>query len=217
METTPAHHESISKAVRRSLSSRPSVVDCLKLDLINYSELARQLSSELGSGANEAAIVSAIKRHRLELDAVGVDERTRKLVAASTMELRPDVAILSIPKNSDWRPLQQKLTVFHIIEGASVTNLVVDERTLDSVPSLTLEGVVIRKGLAAITVRNDPSFASTPGALVHLIWPLSANGINLEETLSCYTDKILILKLEDAHKAFRLLNELIASARAYGK
>ncbi len=213
MEQDESVHESISKAVRRTLSSKPSVVDCLKLDLINYSALARMLSQELGI-RNEQAIVSAIKRHKHELDSFDVDVQTRKLLANSTIELRPDVAVLSFPKNTNWKPLQDRLTIFHIIEGAAVTNLVVDERTLAHTPTAVLEGAVVRKGLAAITVRSVPAFSSMPGALVHLIWPLSANGINLEEALSCYVDKILILRLDDAQKAFSILNDVIARSRS---
>ncbi len=140
------------------------------------------------------------------------DRRMRKLVAESTVELRPDVAVLTLPREYDWRPLEKKTRVHHVIEGPTNTIVVVDERSVTA-GDAAMPGADVRRGLAAITVRSTPEFMSTPGSLVYFISPLSLHGINLEEVMSCYTDKILLVKLEDAHKAFSLLNDLIADSR----
>ena len=202
--------ESVAKSVRKAIESKPSVVDCLKADVVNYSALARLLCKELAI-ENEEAVVSAIKRHKESLEPFRHDKRVRRLVAESTIELKPDVAIITVPKEFDWRALHQKFRVHHVVEGPSYTTVVVDERSLGN--ATTVPGGEVRSGLAAITVKSTPEFVSTPGSMVHFISPISFNGINIEEVMSSYTDKIILVKLEDAARAFSCLNELINDAR----
>lgn len=202
---------SVAKSVRKAIESKPSVVDCLKADVVNYTALARVLCRELGIKNNEA-VVSAIKRHKESLEPFRHDETVRRLVAESTIELKPDVAIVTVPKEFDWHTLHQKLKVHHVVEGPNYTTIVVDERSLAR-GDAAIPGAEFRRGLAAITVKSTPEFVSTPGSMVHFISPLSFNGINIEEVMSSYTDKIILVKLEDAGLAFGYLNELINEAR----
>lgn len=206
------YEESVARQVRKALEARPSVTDCLKIGVINYSALARMLGKEFGIKKQEA-IVSAIKRYKHAVEAFNYDKRLRKLVAESTIELRPDVAVVTLPKDFDWRPMQELFKIFHVVEGSNATNLVVDERSLANGDKASLPSIAVRRGLGAITVRSTTEFMSTPGSLVYFVSPISLNGINIEEVLSCYTDKIILLRLEDAYKAFSLLNALISETR----
>ncbi len=214
MVSKAEHEESVAKAVRKALEARPSFVDCLKAGIINYSALARFLSKEIPvKNAGEAALVSGIKRFKQGIEAFQHDKRMRRLVAESTIELRPDVAVLTLPKEADWRSLEKKLRAHHVVEGPNNTIIVVDERALAG-GDLVMPGVDVRRGLAAITIKSTPEFVSTPGSMLYFMSPISVHGINLEEVMSCYTDKIMLFKLEDAQRAFSLLNGLITDSRA---
>ncbi|MDH5441447.1 MAG: ACT domain-containing protein, partial [Candidatus Bathyarchaeota archaeon] len=62
-------------------------------------------------------------------------------------------------------------------------------------------------------VQSSREIVDTPGCIVALYIPISRNRINIEETVSCFTETIIVLKMEDAGRAFNLLTDLISNAR----
>ena len=60
-------------------------------------------------------------------------------------------------------------------------------------------------------VRFD--ITTTPGCVQTFYNAISRRHINIEETMSCYTETIIILAMEDVSKAFEALTELISEAR----
>jgi len=60
-----------------------------------------------------------------------------------------------------------------------------------------------RAGLWDIFLRYAQSFYNT----------VSRRHINIEETMSCYTETIIVLAMEDVSKAFAALTDLITEAR----
>ncbi len=204
--------DSVAKKVRRVLSERPSIAEGLKLGIVNYSALARLLSNELGI-RNGEAVVSAIKRFAESTGQTDSDKRLRRVVAESTIELRPDVAVITLAPNSDWRKLESQLRVHHVVQGHTSTNIIVDERSLSKTPATLLQGLDVRRRLAAITIRRPKEVTTTPGVVVYFLASIASAGINLEETLTCNADQVLVFKIADAQKAFLLLNDVIMRAR----
>jgi len=203
----------VSEAVQEAVEQHPGIKSCLGLGLLNYSAVARWLSEEgLVKNSNETAIVSALKRYKRKTTPNPVKESNlTRLIAESTMNLQNDIAIIRVKPGYDWRRIAEKVKMFHVVEGPSVTNLIVDSRKLNP-PS---EGVLeVKTGLAAINVKSSKEFADTPGALYALLFPLAVKGINIEESISCYTDKILIVTENDAPEAFAALTHFIEQARS---
>lgn len=204
--------DSIAKKIRKALQERPSIAESLKLGIVNYSALSRLLAHDL-SISNGEAVVSAIKRYAESMAEGQRDKRLQRVVAESSIELRPDVAVITLPSGSDWKRLASEFRVHHIVQGPSSTNLVVDERSLSKSNSSLLSGLEIRRHLAVITIKRPLEATATPGVVVYFLTSLAAAGINLEETLTCNADQVLLFKLADAQKAFMLLNEVIISVR----
>jgi len=62
-------------------------------------------------------------------------------------------------------------------------------------------------------VQSPREIIDTPGCAIAFYNPVSRRHINIEETMSCFTDTILVLRIEDVGKAFTALTDLIAEAR----
>lgn len=201
--------------VRRHLSLKPGIREYLHQDIVNVTALARKMAHELGID-NVQAIISAIKRYKgeVERDEKEYEKRMKNLLAYCTLSMTGDIAIITLPHPVDWHTLEKHIHIKHAIEGASATNVIVDEKSLPAFKKLGLSPISIRSGLASITMQSNTDFQATPGAMIHLLSPISYSGLNIEETMSCYNDKIIILKVEDAQKAFNLLNKKIDEARA---
>ena len=206
--------ESVAVLVRRRLSLKPGIREYLRQDIVNVTALARMMAQELGM-ENIQAVISAIKRYKSEVEKEEseYEKRMRNLLAYCTLSMASDIAIITLAHPVEWRTLEKHLNIKHVVEGASVTNLVVDEKSVPAFKKLGLSPITIRTGLAAITMQSNTDFQATPGAMIHLLAPISYSGLNIEETLSCYSDKIIILKMEDAQKAFNILSKKIEQAR----
>ena len=57
----------------------------------------------------------------------------------------------------------------------------------------------------------------TPGCAIAFYNQLARRHINIEDTVSCYTDTIILVKMTDVGKAFNALTELISSSRKFPK
>ena len=71
--------------------------------------------------------------------------------------------------------------------------------------------------LAAIIIHSPEQIIKTPGCVFSFYNQLARLYINIEDTVSCYTDTIVLVRMKDAGRAFNVLTELIYSARNCGK
>jgi len=69
-------------------------------------------------------------------------------------------------------------------------------------------------GLAAVIVQSPKEIVETPGCMIAFYNQLSREGINIEDTVSCYTDTIIVIKRKDVGRAFSALSKLIDEMRA---
>ncbi len=102
-----------------------------------------------------------------------------------------------------------------VLEGVSAITLIFDQKMFDNVYSIFRKEDILdkRQNLAAIVVQSPREIIDTPGCAIAFYNPVSRMHINIEETMSCFTDTILVLRMEDIGKAFTALTDLIAEAR----
>jgi len=62
---------------------------------------------------------------------------------------------------------------------------------------------------AAITVHSPEEITTTPGCISSFYNQLSRRKVNVEDTVSCYTDTIMVVDTKDASRAFEALTELV--------
>ena len=65
----------------------------------------------------------------------------------------------------------------------------------------------------AIIIHSPEQIIKTPGCAISFYNQLARLYINIEDTVSCYTDTIVLVRMKDAGKAFNVLTELISNAR----
>ena len=102
-----------------------------------------------------------------------------------------------------------------IIEGMKTITLIFDQRLTDKIRSeFPLENITEKKNnLVAIIITSPKKIIETPGCIVSFYNAISRKHINIEETLSCSTETILVLQLKDVGKALTALTDLISEAR----
>lgn len=207
----------VAQVVRDYIDTHPSIKDCLSDGLINLSALSRRIMEEKGVNQMEATLVAA---RRYEATATRHSERSiRQTLSKSRVEVSSKVAIVTM--RNDWQIygrlqgfLKRALSEGHVpkvLQGSKAITLITDENTArvveDELGKTNL--ISLDRGLVEIAVTSPESIRYTPGIMAFLYGSLSGNGINVVETMSCYTDTIFIVEGKDMMRAFEVLTRSI--------
>jgi aspartokinase len=220
--------KSITDAVKEVVNNDLSFQDSLQRDYCNISALARivkpQVDQMLGKNTSTESIVTALKRSRRDYD---VPERPiAAILAGSTVSVKTDVAKLSAAKSKKTiekiaKSLTQNVDNYiSVSESIMSITLVFDDVLLDDVKDMFGQGddiLEVEDDLAAIIVHSPEAIIKTPGCAIAFYNQLARRHINIEDTVSCYTDTIMLVKMDQVGKAFNALTDLISNSRKLPK
>ncbi|MEK6892308.1 MAG: hypothetical protein AABX25_03925 [Nanoarchaeota archaeon] len=208
--------QSVTKLAEEYISNHPSVKDCLKNDLINFSSLSRQIAkeSDLNLKKNFDAILIACRRYQRKLKNEEVSERKiSKILKNSKIEIKNKVIAVVLEKDIFFGTLQnlekeikKRKEIFRIIEGASAITVITAEEFLEMIRKYFKNKIIIENtNLAEITIKSPKEIEEVPGTYAYLCSLFGENNINIVETLSCWTDTIFLVDEKDAGKVMSLL------------
>jgi len=222
-----SNEKSITNAVKEIVSSDISFQDSLQRDYCNISALARiikpQTDQMLGKDTSIESIITALKRSRHDYQVV--EKPIAGILAASTITVNTDVAKVSARKSKKTiekvaRAMIQNVGNFiSISESIMSITLVFDDFLLEEVERMFTDDDIleIESDLAAIMVHSPEDIIKTPGCAIAFYNQLARRHINIEDTVSCFTDTIVLVKMEQVGKAFNALADLISNSRKIPK
>ncbi len=214
---------SISRMVQEVIDGDLSIQDALHRRYANVSALARLLKppveARVGSRITLEALISAVKRVRVAYRPVSPP--IRSVIAESVVNVRTDVAKLSLERSRRALEAARKMLAnyqeefLQLSESISAITLIYDQKLHREIKSFFTRSDVLEEqlNLAAVIVHSPPEIVKTPGCLIAFYNQVSRKHINIEDTVSCYTDTILVVSLEDVGRTFAALTDLISSAR----
>ncbi|MEM2779378.1 MAG: hypothetical protein QW791_00695 [Candidatus Bathyarchaeia archaeon] len=216
---------SISRIVQELIDKDISIQHALEKEYGNFSAIARMLKPMveeiLSRKVKLESVITAVKRARViykpmhHFDVLSV-------IADSTINLRTDVAKISTEKTrKNMEMMRRILTDFskdeyiQIVEGMRTITLLLDQKLVGRIKSnFLLENILEEKNdLVAIIITSPQKIVETPGCISTFYNALSRMHINIEETLSCSTETIIVLQLNDTSRALAVLTNLISEAR----
>jgi aspartokinase len=222
-----SNEKSITEAVRETVSSDLSFQDSLQRDYCNISALARiikpQIDHTLSKDTSIESIVTALKRSRYDYNVP--QKPIASILAASTITVNTDVAKISAKKSKKTIEKVAKAMVqgvgnfISISESIMSITLVFEDLLLQDIKVMFAYDDIleIEDSLAAIIVHSPEDIIKTPGCAIAFYNQLARRHINIEDTVSCYTDTIVLVKMEQVGKAFNALTDLISNSRKMGK
>ncbi|MFP4170056.1 MAG: ACT domain-containing protein [Methanomassiliicoccales archaeon] len=213
--------ESIAERTRAYIDAHPSIKDCISKDLINYSSLARLIQKEVGL-KNEEAVMIACRRYAQSLGRQDHEGKVLAILGGSRLEMKTRICIVTA--KNDWtvlhrlegmfkRLLDEKSTM-QVIQSNHAITIIADEKLEGEVVSAVGDANVlnVREDLVEIAVKSPEDIASTSGVFSFLASNLAEGGINVVESVSCFTDTIFIVDEEDMIQAYSVLSRCIESA-----
>ena len=203
--------------MRAYLDTHPVLADAIRLRIGNYSAIARRVSEDLGLSGGEA-VLAACRRYPRGTESFR-ETGIRRVLRKSRIETRTKVAAITVVQSVDVlqrlgdvvEELLDENSLCRLIQVSRGTVIIVDE---DSVPRVTRplresQLISVRKNLIEVAVTSPESIEETPGLLRHLAGVLAAQGINIVEALSCYTDTIFLLDDSDLSAATTVLSTAV--------
>lgn len=206
----------ITRLTQHYISERPSVRDCLKRGLINYSALSREICREAGDEHFDAVLV-ACRRYVTRLKGKeSLETKVRALLKNVAIRTTNQVAVAIVEKPRDFEKLHRlhahirsERADFHLIEGADVVVLITHQAYAPSIRS-AFKGKIkkLSEDLVHISMRFDERLESTPGVVSFIYGVLAEQGINVVEEMSCWTELMMVVTEEDAPRTIRILNSI---------
>lgn len=209
---------SIAQQVREYLDAHPTLGDAIRMGIGNHSAIARRISSDLGLTARDA-VLAACRRYPHGRTESAREAGIHRVLRKSRIETRTKVAVLTLSQGADVlqrlgdvvEELLDENLLCRVIQVSRGTVVIVDEDSVARVLRVVRESqlISIRKNLVEVAVTSPESIEQTPGLLRHLSGILSAQGINIVEALSCYTDTIFLLHDDDLSPALSALTKTL--------
>lgn len=224
--TNAGQAKSITNTVKEIINNDLSFQDSLQRDYCNKSALARiikpQIEHIMNRHTNIESIITALKRSRNIYEIPEIPERPiASILASSTLSVKTDVAKLSASKHRRniekvAKALTQRVDNFiSVSESIFSITLVFDDILLNEVKAMfaLYDILEVEDDLAAIIIHSPEEIIKTPGCAIAFYNQLARRHINIEDTVSCYTDTIVLVRMSDIAKTFIALTELISNSR----
>jgi hypothetical protein len=215
---------SISKVVKDVIDNDLSLQDALGRKYGNYTAIARlikpKVERDIGRKVNFESLVTSVKRvkPRLQLAQGGIEG----VLSRSVVNVRTDVAKLNLEKSK--RSLEAARAVMatyqeeflQISESNSAITLIFDQKLLEEIQNKFGDDDVLdeQSDLAAIIVHSPKEIVRTPGVVLAIYTKIAENHVNIEDTVSCFTDTIVVIRMDEVARTFSTLTDLISECRA---
>lgn len=215
---------SISRSVSEVINNDLSLQDALSRRYANYTAIARiikpKVEKDLGRKVNFESLITSVKRvkPRFELaDSRGIES----VLAQSVVNVRTDVAKLSVEKTRRSLDSARNLMASYqeeflqVSESNSAITMVFDQKLLSTISKRFIDEDILdeQSDLAAVIVHSPEEIVRTVGVVLAIYAKIAENHINIEDTVSCFTDTILVIRMDEVARAFSTLTDLISTSR----
>lgn len=206
----------ITRLTEDYITEHPSIKDCLKKGLINYSSLTRLIADELKIDLKknfDAILIACRRYHRKIKSESAVENKILKILKQSKIEIKNKIIAVVIEKDVHFshllgleKEIKSVAETFNMIEGTNSITLITSEEFLDKIRK-TFKHKIIKenKNLVEVIIKSPKEIEQTPGILHYLYSLFGEHGLNIAETMSCWTDTLLVIKEKDIAKAMELL------------
>lgn len=189
----------IAQEVREYLKNRPYVLEALEKDIVNFSELARQIQKELKI-KNIVAIKAALRRFSDESrkHKRRREEKVLKILKESSITLHDGNSVVVTTK-----PLETEDRIKVNLGGKFV--YLTDKNNLDKINSVLQK----HEDCVMVVIHSPAELEATPGVVAFLTSLLAEQNINIIEFISCWTDTIIVVEKKDSLKTYEILSKVV--------
>lgn len=221
--TVQKTNKTVSDLVRDYVEFDFSVQDSIARGYANISAVARLIKpfveERLSRKVKIESIIAPLKRMRGRYTLQ--NSSMKEVISGSVLNVRTHVSKISLERTrKTLSSLSNILSSYHesliqVSESISTVTLIFDQRIHSEIKKIIPSSEILEEGddYAAIIVQSPKEIIETPGCIAMFYNQLARRHINVEDTVSCFTDTIIVVKMENVSVAFNALTELINSSR----
>jgi hypothetical protein len=210
--------------VKQIIDNDLSLQDALTRKYGNYTAIARIIKSkvekDIGRKVNFESLVTSVKRVKPRIELVHA-RGIESVLAGSIVNVRTDVAKLSVEKTKRSMEAARNLLASYqeeflqVSESNSAITMVFDQKLLGDVHKRFNDDDVLdeQSDLAAIIVHSPVEIVRTAGVVLAIYAKIAENHVNIEDTVSCFTDTIIVVRMDEVTRTFSALTDLISESR----
>lgn len=206
----------ITKVTEEYVQEHPSIKDCLRKGMINYSALTRKIAEDLNLDLkkNFDAILIACRRYYRKVKKEKIlEDKILDILRQSKLGVKNKIIVSVIEKNIYFnhllelqKTIKNKGEVFHVIGGSTTMTLITASEFKAEIKKLFKNKIIrITENLAEVTLKSTEELEKTPGVIAYLASRMAENGINIIETMSTWTDTLFVISEEDIAKVMTVL------------
>jgi hypothetical protein len=203
----------ITKTTEEYIRTHPHVKQSLKSNIVNYSKLSRLISKETGIKSTDAILV-ACRRYFRKLKEQQQNAPVMELLKGTKLSIRDKIVVVILEPDSSFesilalqREIKDKNETMHVVRGANAITLITTEDFLDAIKRRFGNSILkTTQNLVEIMMKSNTRLELIPGVMGYVYSLFGENNINIVETLSCWTDTILIIRKDDLAKTMGLLS-----------
>ncbi len=208
----------ISKSVEEVVEEYPALSYYLSRKLINYRALARviqpKVAERVGREVKIQSIVTALRRLNLEKR----EERLKEILSRSEISLVYDLCLVtsSLTRDTPKKVLEihNKLEDYILLQGLAFITVITKEEHFDFLQRLFRQEILAKaKDLAGVVVKSPAEIAFIPGVISRLTSVISAEGVNIVEMLSSYSETLFVVAERDALKCINAIRREMKLAK----
>ena len=189
----------IAQNVRNHLRNKPYLLEALEKDIVNLSELSRQIQKDLKTD-DISAIKAALRRYSEELQKHKQkrEEKVLQLLKRSSIAVydRKSVMITSKEINSKNGMKVDLMDKFvYLLDRSDLP-----ER---------ISTLVKHDNCTMIVVHSPEELEVTPGVVAFLASLLAEQNVNIIEFISCWTETIIVVEKKDSLKTYEVLSSMV--------
>jgi predicted regulator of amino acid metabolism with ACT domain len=213
----------IQKEVEEYVKIHPFVRIALFENLINYSKLSRRIIRDLKLEHSDIdAIIVACRRvyskHNKKINKEQIS--IKDILESTSLQIKNKVSVIILSSNTPDEKIDalrksveevnknnNQKEILHIIRGVSVITIITSDDIACRVCK-TFSRFLIKEtsNLVEVILKSSARLEEVPGVIAHLYSLLAENGINIVETMSCWTDTILVINQKDLGLTIDLLS-----------
>ncbi|MCK5561314.1 MAG: hypothetical protein KAJ51_11995 [Thermoplasmata archaeon] len=216
---------SINKAVEQILESKPFIKDMFRIEVVNYSGLARYLIPILKNELtrekiNIEAVIMAVKRYSDKVTGETSSHRVLEILSKCDLRLKGDLVDVTLNKTieNDSIALEvykqidlERGDIIHVYQSLTEIAILIDDKNKKLLQDA--QAIHIEKNLAMVTLKTPPEMIDVGGFIYYLLGLISSEGINLIDVISTYTELNFVVREEDGAKTYNVLFSNIKNAR----
>ena len=209
----------VSRLVEEYIETHPVTRNALQHGIVNYSALARVIQEKLGVPRNFEAFLIAVRRNAENLMKLRahLETKVQKILVESNFEIKTKISILTLENNASVLQklsklidaLASKKVHFHIIQGSEAITFIIEQKYLSETKDIEKYILKHKRNKIEIIIKSPQKIEEVPGVVSMIMNAFSERNINVLETLSCYTDTILLINPEDLPDSVKLLEKLL--------